>query len=180
MFAYTGGLKGDDGAAGAQGDAGAKGDQGDQGIQGVQGVPGTSFASRFAANRASVQAIPYNEYTKIEFNVEEYDDNAEYVHDSTYMWTCKVAGKYYMGAEIRMDSLVDTEKVEAVLLKDSSVTLTKDSDIVGASGTGDCNPSGDFEFEIGDTVEVTVYHNKTGTKNTGTAGRCRFYGHRYA
>ena len=189
MFAYTGGLKGDTGnagAAGAKGDtgdtgaAGAKGDTGDTGAQGIQGVPGTSFASRFAAHRTSVQSIPYNDYTKVEFNVEEYDDNAEYVHDSTYLWTCKDAGKYHIGAAIGIDNLVDTEKMEVVILQDSSVTLLKNNDAVGASGSGDVMLSGDFEFGVGDTVEITVYHNKTGTKNTGTSGRCRFWGHRFA
>ena len=189
MFAYTGGLKGDTGdagAAGAKGDtgdtgaAGAKGDTGDTGAQGIQGIPGTSFDSRFAVYRTGAQSIPYNEYTKVQFNVEEYDDDSEYDHVTNFKWTCKVAGKYHLGANIGMDSLVDTEKMEAVLLQDSSATLAKDSDTVGADGTGDCNPNGDFDFGIGDTVEVTVYHNKTGNKNTGTTARCRFYGHRFA
>ena len=47
MFAYTGGLKGDAGAAGAQGDQGIQGVQGDQGIQGVQGDAGVSALTAY-------------------------------------------------------------------------------------------------------------------------------------
>lgn len=172
MFAYTGGLQG---VAGAQGD---QGDQGDPGIQGAQGDPGLPFASRFGVHRTAAQSIPVTAFTKVEFNVEEYDDNSEYDHVTTYLWTCKTAGKYSMGAMVGFEGLIDTEHIQVLLRKNGSDTICSNADKLGAAGTGDGVIGGDFEFAVDDTVEVWAYHNKDAGKNTGVVGRCRFWGHR--
>lgn len=188
MFAYTGGLKGDTGAAGSDGakgdtgDTGAKGDTGDagiQGIQGIQGVPGTAFASQFSARRTAVQSVPYNTPTKIEFNVEDYDNNSEYDHVTNFLWTCKNNGIWNFGSCMSISSLIDTTTITLEAFLNGSTLVLVDSRKQGEAGKGFVNISGDVPVVVNDTIEIKITFNKnTGNKNSGTEAGCRFWGHR--
>jgi len=189
MFAYTGGLKGDTGdtgEAGAKGDTGDTGAQGEQGIQGIQGIQGeqgetgSAFESRFMAMRDTVQSIPLDTYTKVEFNTELYDGLGEFDHESGFDFTAQEAGEYHFGACIGIVSLVDTETIVATIRWENSVTKGQDMKKQGDAGVGIVNPSLDLHLEIGETVHIEISHNKTGAKDTQTYWACCFYGHRVA
>jgi len=178
MFAYTGGLKGDDGAAGAQGDAGVKGDQGDQGIQGVKGDPGSVFTSQFAAHRTAAQAIAASTWTQVEFNVEDWDDDAEYSHDDTYLFVAKTTGRYHIGANVTINSVADTKDHSIAIKKNGTDVVLHGYLHVGSEGVQTCHAEGDIDLTANDYLEVQVRHTDTVSRDTSTGAGCMFFGHR--
>lgn len=179
MFAYTGGLQGITGDAGAQGDAGAKGDQGDQGIQGEQGAAGSAFDSRFSVYRSAVQSIPYNDWTQVEFNAEYYDNNAEYEHESNFVWTCKNEGDYHFGGIVKIASLVDTETILLNIVSSVNGVVIPGGLKVGDAGAAHVVANGDYHCVVDETIHVEAFHNKTGSKNSGSLRDVVFFGHRF-
>ena len=164
MFAYTGGLKGDDGAAGAQG---VKGDAGIQGIQGVKGDPGAgSFASYVRAYRSAEQDIVKDTWVKIEFETEQYDNNSEYDHVTNFRWTCKNAGKYHLDTGVPITPIAVGETVLLVVKLGGSLDIFYDENRPGFGGQVKVSASGDYEFAQDDYIEVFVFHTEAQTEKT--------------
>lgn len=173
MFAYTGGLKGDDGAAGSQGDQGIQGDagiQGDQGIQGIQGIQGeagvAAFVSHFMAYRSADQTIADASFDKVEFNLEQYDDNTEYDKDTNYRWTCKIAGKYHIDSIVPMDALAVGKTSWLVAKLNGTTDIFCGEERPGFGGQIAPSVHGDYEFEVDDYVEIFAFQNSGGGLNT--------------
>lgn len=174
MFAYTGGLKGEQGIQGVQGDAGI------QGIQGIQGVAGQSFASYFQAHRTEVQVIAEDTDTKVQFNVEGYDNNSEYDHVTNFEWKCKIAGKYTIKSIVGVQGLADQEGVSLIAILNDSSNIISDYFKTGSGGLATGKIDGDDVFAVDDTVHIEVSHNAGGNKNSGTIDTCNFSMHRVA
>lgn len=165
MFAYSGGLQGDAGVAGAKGDTGntgAKGDTGIQGIQGIQGVKGDpgagSFASYVRAYRSGDQTILKDEWDKVEFNAEQYDNNSEYDHVTNFRWTCKNAGHYHLDIGVPLDPVDVGESVWLVVKLNGITDIFCQDSRPGYGGQIALTVSGDYEFAQNDFIEVWMYH----------------------
>lgn len=141
---------------------------------------GGGFASYFAARRTAAQSIPVNASTKVEFNIEDYDNNTEYDHVTTYGWTCKVAGKYSIGACVGIEGLGDGEALQLLLTKTGPTTMLQDYKKFGGVGVSMVSVQSDIECSVDDVLYVEVKHNMGGNKNTQTNAGCRFWAHQFA
>lgn len=147
---------------------------------GKKPVAGVAFASYFAARRTAVQSIPEDVDTKVQFNIEDYDNNSEYDNVTNFRWTCKDAGKYQMGAAVDIAALGDGEGVVLLVKLNNTTNVLHDYIKAGGVGLGSVKCFGDLDFSVDDYVEVIINHNAGGNKNTGTNAGCRFWAHRFA
>jgi len=173
MFAYTGGLKGDDGDAGAQGDQGIQGDagiQGDQGIQGIQGIQGeaggSGFASQVRAYRSGDQTLVKSTWDLVEFNAEQYDNNSEYDHVTTFRWTCKDAGQYHIDTGIPIDPIAVSKSLLLKIRLNDTIDIFFGVERPGFGGQMCASISGDYEFAADDFIEVYAFHTEVANENT--------------
>ena len=138
-----------------------------------------AFLSRFSVRRTTSQSIPFNTLRKIQFNVEDYDNNSEYDHVTDFVWTCKEDGIYNFGSCMSISSLIDKTTITLEAFKNGTIRVLTDSRKQGDAGKGFVNISGDVPVVVDDTIEIQISYNKnTGSKYTGTEAGCRFWGHR--
>ena len=64
---------------------------------------GASAAPAFRANTVTAQTITTNTFTKVAYNVEEFDTNSNYDPITNYRFTPTVAGYYQINANVCMD-----------------------------------------------------------------------------
>jgi len=76
--------------------------------------------SAFRAYLNSAQTISYNTNTKVYMNTEEFDTNNEF-DTTTYRFTPKRAGKYFLTAQCSFSSVWDTYWWSAAIFKNWSV-----------------------------------------------------------
>ena len=139
-----------------------------------------AFKSRFSAHRNTAQSIPFNTLTKVQFNIEDYDDNSEYDHETDFKWVCKEAGKYSVKAIVGITSLADGEGISMIAEKNGTTGVLVDYLKVGGVGMSVVKVSGDVKFNVDDYIEIQVSHNMGAGKDTYINGGCCFSIRRFA
>lgn len=124
------------------------------------------FASRFRAYRTDVQAIVDSAFDKVEFNLEQYDDNSEYDHVTNFRWTCKVAGKYHIDACVPMAALAVGKTCWLVAKEGGDTDILCGEERPGFGGQVSPQVGGDYEFAVDEYVEIWIFQNSGGALNT--------------
>lgn len=155
MFAGTHGLQGIQGIQGVQGDAGEAGSQGEQGIQGVKGDTGDSggFDSKVQLSLSADQAIVTATWSKILFNVADYDALSEFDAANNQI-KIVAAGYYHIGFFLTMQKVGIDKGYEARMA------------IGGAVGEGGVNGQGG---------DVFAYQKMVGSWSGYYAAETTFY-----
>ena len=84
----------------------------------VTGAGGVNTPSFCATRGTNDQSITANTWTKLQFNLEIYDEGGVYDHSSTYRFTPNVAGKYYVFMNF-MSNVPNTHQYGAFYLNGS-------------------------------------------------------------
>ncbi|GAH09300.1 unnamed protein product, partial [marine sediment metagenome] len=74
------------------------------------GVLALAKQSRARAYQTSQQSIPASASTKVELNIEDYDEQAEFDHVTNFRFTAKKAGYYLVCGNVVLDGLADGKK----------------------------------------------------------------------
>lgn len=142
------------------------------------GGNGAAYTSKFRAYRNAQQSIPASTQTKVQFNTEDYDGESEYDKDTNHRFVAKETGKYHLGANVDVESVVDGKSISMLLKLNGTTTICTNQIKVGNSGVSTGHPECDIDLTAEDYVEVFAYHTDTVARNTGTIGGCQFFGHR--
>lgn len=140
----------------------------------------TAFKSHFFVHREIPQSIPVNVPTKVQFNVEVYDNNSEYDHETTFQWVCKKAGKYSVCSHVGIVNLTDGEGISLIAKKNTIIDALSDYMYAGGVGLSHVKVSGDVLFDVNDTLHIVVSHNMGADKNTTITHGCYLCVHRFA
>jgi len=89
-------------------------------------------APAFSAYSNTTQSISNITWTKVQFNIEEFDTNSNYDNSTNYRFTPTVAGYYQINAAAYISSLAGYQIV-ATIYKNGTM-IKKGSFIYGASG----------------------------------------------
>ena len=143
-------------------------------------VVGITFLSQFCVTRSQPQPVSPTSYSRINFNIELYDNNSEYDNVTNYRWTPEKAGIYSIGCHVEIKNITDTKIAYADIVKNGSDIIIKDFHHSGGIESLMLEPIGDIKVEEGDYFEVMVYHNDTDERQLGTYDSCLFWAHRIA
>lgn len=116
-------------------------------------------ASRVRAYRAiSVQSIPSSEWTKVQLNAENYDDQDEMVIVNPWRFTAKKAGTRSVKTAVYFQN-AEADKVYLIAIYKNGAAVAYAQ--AHSSSTASIAPtlSDDVSFSVGDYLELYVYHN---------------------
>jgi len=136
----------------------------------------------FAARRdASAQTFTNGAWTKMTFDVEEYDHGAAFT-PATGTFECQEAGLYHFDAEAAMDGCDDTEAM-SIGIHVNGTLYRRGGRCIAAAANQETHVSvgADAWLAFGDTVDVRVFHN-SGANDTEVLGdgHAWFDGHQMA
>jgi hypothetical protein len=120
----------------------------------------------FSAYRSGTQSVSSSVFTKIEFNVEDWDTNSNYDNSTNYRFTPNVAGYYHVSLSVSW-SFTSGISLPAIY-KNGSVW--KYGALQGATGAGCLGTTTALVYLNGTTdyIEAYVYQNN-GTNNIATS-----------
>lgn len=116
---------------------------------------------RFAAHRTTTQSITQNTDTKVQFDTEIFDSDADYDPTTNYRFTPSTAGKYLISAGLALQSVVDTKLIRTYIYKNGAAYRQTEFRAAATATQGlylseviDFNGSTDY-------IEVFVRHDDT-------------------
>jgi len=119
----------------------------------------TGNISGFRAYSTTAQSIPTTTFTKIQFNVEEYDILSEY--DSTnFRFTPQEAGRYLCNSNVHI-LLQDAKQGVLILYKNSSEYLRGNRILAGSAGGIGLGLSAIVNLTTSNYLEMYIYHTCT-------------------
>lgn len=125
--------------------------------------------SRFRATRGTAQSIPDTTWTKVQYNIEDFDNLGEYAHGTDYRFTAQKAGYYQVNAAMLFVSTTLGAKTLCIfeLYRNGSAVSRLELKYY---------PSGDHTMSLagsdmiylaaGQYIEIFAYQNSGGAINT--------------
>lgn len=147
MFVAMGGPTG---PAGLQGEKGEKGDKGD---------PGVSAIDLFRATRNTTYTLTKNVWTKIPYNVEEFDSDSVYDNVTNFRFVAPSAGIYLFFATVAL--AISAAAAMIISLYVNGVDKAEGNRAYGASGGCACAVSSLLYLNPGEYVEGWVFLSST-------------------
>ena len=83
------------------------------------GAAGGTNTPAFRATMSATQTLSNNTQTKVNFNTEDFDIGSCY-DTATYRFTPNVAGKYFIGAQVRWQTDTDIDIADTYIYKNGS------------------------------------------------------------
>ena len=120
------------------------------------------------AYRTVAQNIPDATFTKVQFNIEDYDNLNEYDHVTNHRFTATKAGVYLVCSAVQMVILEDASRIVLSVYKNGSEYARCLDYVIGASGYVAPIASVPVKMAANDYVEIFIYQNSAGAKNTYT------------
>ncbi len=131
----------------------------------------------FGAHRAATQSIGASAWTRVDFNVEDFDDDNDYDAVTNFRYTTPIAGKYFFHANIGITITSAGSVVIAGLFVNSAETIHGTRIVTHASAEYNLTVSATLDLAAGVMVDAAIWQN-AGTMNvTSSAAANRFYGH---
>jgi len=123
----------------------------------------------FRANTVTAQTITNSTFTKVAYNVEEFDTNSNYDHITNYRFTPTVAGYYQINANASLGGAT-IGYVQCALYKNGSVN-TSGSSVPNNNTVGGKISASSLVYLNGSTdyVEFYVWQNQGTSTNLQTA-----------
>lgn len=135
----------------------------------IQDIASESLKSTvaFSAYRGTTdQTIGDTTFTKIECNIEEFDEGGDYDNATNYRFVAPVAGIYQFNGAVHLEALADGNRVLATLYKQGSEFKRGNDTRVGGSNDGGSTVSALIKLAANEYVELYVFYDGTGTKAT--------------
>ena len=142
-------------------------------------APGGSFSSYCRAYISSDQGTGVNVWTKLEFDTESYDNNAEFDNVTNYRWTCKNAGYYHFDAYCEVASIENSHVVILAVKLNDTTWIVSNKELAGVTQIPALIIASDYQFAVDDFLEVWIYSQKN-TTTDDTYGEPYFSIHRFA
>ena len=121
----------------------------------------------FRAYKTDTQTLAYGTWTKIQFNVEEWDDNNEWDSVTNYRYTPATAGKYLMTATVAVLNMSNgTTSVPRVYKNGTTALKYGGSWSIGADGRQTLSITAIVSANGTDYFEVWVYNGDGVNRNT--------------
>jgi len=139
----------------------------------VTGAGGTNTPA-FSAYINSNQSIPTLSFTKIQFNTEQFDTDGTYDNSTNYRFTPGVAGKYYIFANVYMNSLTDGKNFRLDIYKNGASYLFARNNSSKSGSSISVNVSFIDNANTTDYYEVFVYQDEGGSLNAASGRRTSF------
>ena len=137
----------------------------------------------FKAYRTANQSLANNTWTKIEFNVEDYDTDSAYDSSTNYRFTVPTGkgGKYLFCYALNVDDMGDNQRVGIKLYVNGSnneYTWVQQFSTGGGNLIGRVGGSSILDLSAGDYVEVYGRQNGGASKNLIGGERQEFSGYK--
>lgn len=151
-------------------------------LLGITGAaPTWSPAVAFAVYRSTDQVIQSGTNTKLQFDLEEFDNHSAYDNATNFRFTIPAgaAGQYAFGAAARLNAVIDTAIFRLQLFKNGTAVRTL-TDLTGSTTyTPTIVGSTLVSAAVADYFEVFAFQN-TGAPQTISSGAAStvFWGHR--
>lgn len=132
-------------------------------------------APAFSAYNSSVQSIPHNTFTKVQFQTESFDTNSNFDNVTNYRFTPTVAGYYHVTEQVGLSSL--TANSMSVIYKNGGA-ISYSPVAVGWSGISNTLSSTAIDIYMNgstDYLEVYVYQASGGAINTINAANTTIF-----
>ena len=134
----------------------------------------STLAPAFSAYGSAATSIPNETYTKVVYNVEDFDTNSNY-NTSTSRFTPTVAGYYQINASSRLGSMTATQCIFLIYkngdsyIRGASSSISSGFVYPSVSGLVYCNGTSDY-------IEIYIYQNSGSTQGTDYTGPYKFNG----
>lgn len=135
----------------------------------IQDIASESLKSTiaFSAYRGTTdQTIGDTTFTKIECNIEEFDEGGDYDNATNYRFVAPVAGIYQFNGAVHLEALADGNRILATLYKQGSEFKRGSDTRVGGNNDGGSTVSALIKLAANEYVELYVFYDGTGTKVT--------------
>ncbi|MFZ2095967.1 MAG: hypothetical protein WAV05_04940, partial [Anaerolineales bacterium] len=129
------------------------------------GGGGGGFTSKCSVYQSSSQTINNTTFTKVLFQTENYDIDAEFDNSTNHRFVATSAGYYSIKASVGLASILDGKYVFCAIYKNNSA-LVYGQQITGANGDFRIHVSTDAYLAANDYIEVFTYHNNGGGRAT--------------
>jgi len=143
------------------------------------GIMDLAKQSGFSAKRSTLQSIPNDTYTKVQYNIEEYDIQNEYDNSTNFRWTATKSGRYAISASLLSgESSWPAGKYWQIVVYKNGVNVKKGIRAVAdASITTYLHSivSCDLEVAENDYIEIYVNHNRGDTTNIHTDATFNYF-----
>jgi len=138
---------------------------------------GSPFRPAFSAYTSASYDIASTSYVKALFQTESFDtDNAYNTSTSTFTVPANMGGAYQLNAQISVDDINDGTYASIILYIDGAESTNHRQAFVWSSGSDKIVTAGInnvIELTAGQTVNIYVYHNSTGTQ--GSENHCNWF-----
>lgn len=133
------------------------------------GILSLPLQSVFHAYRSAAQTIPNATWTRVAFNIEEFDVHGEYDHVTNFRFTATVAGKYLAASICGLDGMGDGKVVTLIIKKNGAVWEGARRMVTSTTGAaaGLCfSGSGIIDLAANDFLDVWIYHTDIAARDT--------------
>jgi hypothetical protein len=137
------------------------------------GFGGTNTPA-FSAYISSNQSIPTLSFTKIQFNTEQFDTDGTYDNSTNYRFTPGVAGKYYIFANVYMNTITDGKNFRLDIYKNGVSYMFGRNNSSKSGSSISVNVSFIDNASATDYYEIFVYQDEGSNLNAASGRRTSF------
>lgn len=124
-----------------------------------------AFTSRARVYRGgTVQSIPASNWTKVQFNAENYDGDNEFDSTTNYRFTAGSNGYYAIISSLRLESMADGNELSLRFAKNGAEVSVKTKRVGGAAHLS-VEHTDILYLAANDYIEVEVYQSNASSRN---------------